>query len=399
MRADLPANPLVTELLNWLRHDALPLWDRHGVDRDSGGYFEELEYPNSLGIEASGAVRRGRVVARQIFVFETGHRMGWRSLHSDPVAHGAHYLLTNLQRPDGLFHSALEARSKRAHPHFSLYEHAFYLFALAHIDAPAGDPLLAAATAERCLREMRRVYGKPNGGFEESVPPSLPLKANPHMHLLEAALAWMEKGDQPAREEWGQLAEELIDLCLTRFIDPANGALHEYFDAQWRRASGPAGRLVEPGHQFEWAWLLLRWATFSRCSDASRTQCRRAARRLMDIGEGFGVDSGRGVVVNELWNDMSVKDNSAKIWPQTERLKAWCAMLEMADSEAEVAVAREKIAAAARSLRAYLTNEPAGLWHEVLSADGTFAAQPTKASSLYHIVCAIDVLRRTTLFL
>ena len=47
-------------------------------------------------------------------------------------------------------------------------------------------------------------------------------------------------------------------LALTRFIDPETGVLREFFDADWRAPGGEDG-LVEPGHQFEWAWLLQRW--------------------------------------------------------------------------------------------------------------------------------------------
>jgi mannose-6-phosphate isomerase len=121
----------------------------------------------------------------------------------------------------------------------------------------------------------------------------------------------------------------------------------------------------------------------------------QVAHKLVEIGERWGVDTTRDVAINEMWDDMSIKDAAAKIWPQTERLKAWCAMLSTAGSDDDADVASRKIAQTARSLGRYLRVEPAGLWHEVHCADGSFAAGPTKASSLYHIVCAIDVLRQT----
>jgi mannose/cellobiose epimerase-like protein (N-acyl-D-glucosamine 2-epimerase family) len=34
-----------------------------------------------------------------------------------------------------------------------------------------------------------------------------------------------------------------------------------------------------------------------------------------------------------------------------------------------------------------------GLWHDKMRADGTLVDEPSPASSLYHIVCAINVLR------
>ena len=41
-------------------------------------------------------------------------------------------------------------------------------------------------------------------------------RSNPHMHLFEAALAWMAVDRDP---EWRSLADELCVLATTKFID------------------------------------------------------------------------------------------------------------------------------------------------------------------------------------
>ena len=56
--------------------------------------------------------------------------------------------------------------------------------------APAADD--GPARAAMLRDEMTHGWGHPGRGFEEAQPRSLPLKANPHMHLFEAALAWEE---------------------------------------------------------------------------------------------------------------------------------------------------------------------------------------------------------------
>ena len=73
------------------------------------------------------------------------------------------------------------------------------------------------------------------------------------------------------------------------------------------------GRIIEPGHQFEWAYLLLK----SPWAHAETVQ--RAALRLIAAGE-RGVRN--GVAVNSLLDDFTVHDPDARLWPQTERLKA-----------------------------------------------------------------------------
>jgi mannose/cellobiose epimerase-like protein (N-acyl-D-glucosamine 2-epimerase family) len=85
------------QLVGWLREHALPLWDRHGVDWSSGGYFEEIACVGPQQTMAvSGATRRGRVVARQIYVFDVGQRLGWRPAAANPVDHGCAYLFSSL---------------------------------------------------------------------------------------------------------------------------------------------------------------------------------------------------------------------------------------------------------------------------------------------------------------
>jgi len=383
-------------LVHWLRNDALPLWDSHGVDRGTGGYFEALFFnPTTRLLENHGDVRRGRVVARQIFSFDVGRRLGWKSMQPDPVAHGCTFLFSRMRRTDGLFHTAVDVKIDQPRLPFSLYENAFYLFVLARISPTFSRDFPVDETAALCLRQLHRNWGKSNKGFEESNPPTMPLKSNPHMHLLEAALAWIEVVDEPRQQPWGKLAEEIVDLCLAHFTDSQTGAIREYFDSSWRPMPDDTGRIVEPGHQFEWAWLLMRWADLPLCDANRRRACYDAAIRLIEIGERNGVDPTRGVAFNELWDDMTPKDLSAKLWPQTERIKAWCALLERARTPMEADRACRNLAASIRGLLRYFVAEPAGLWQEVLPAEGGFTAEPCKASSFYHIACAIETLGKT----
>jgi len=382
------------QLLGWLRDQALPLWDRVGVDRRDGGYFENISFQDSATrFEATGAVRRGRVVARQIYVFDVGRRLGWSSPLGSPVDHGCDFLFAKLHRGAGQFHTAVEAASLRPQGAFDLYEHAFYLFALAHLHVTVSDYPIEE-TALQCLRHLRETYGRSGGGFDESRPPSLPLKSNPHMHLLEAALAWIEATEGARQLPWIDLAQELVGLCLTHFVAQSTGAIREYFDYHWAPMSGDAGRIVEPGHQFEWAWLLSVWAKLPYDTRDQRARCVAVARRLRDIGERWGVDPIRGVAINEMWDDMTPKDTAAKLWPQTERLKAWCAALDGAGSAADKAASCHQVIAAAEGITKYLRNDAPGLWHEVYLPEGGFAVGPSKASSLYHVACAIDVLNK-----
>ncbi|MDB5427790.1 MAG: manC, partial [Phenylobacterium sp.] len=288
----------------WLGEAALPLWAGAGVD-PAGGLFQETLSVEGRPVEAP---RRARAQARQVFVFASAATAGYGERWLPVAREGWARFVTVYRRPDGLFINRASGDGAPLDAGADIYEQAFVLLAMAALQAadPAAGDL--AGEAERVLAalEARR---NPAGGFREAG--SHPFQANCHMHLFESALAWEAAGGP----RWAALSDEIAQLAMSKFVDPATGALREFFDADWQALSG-AGGLVEPGHQFEWAWLLERWGR-SRGDAAART----AAGRLFQNGL-RGVDPVREVAVNALWDDFSIRDGAARLWPQTEHLKA-----------------------------------------------------------------------------
>jgi mannose-6-phosphate isomerase len=116
----------------------------------------------------------------------------------------------------------------------------------------------------------------------------------------------------------------------------ATGALIDYFDADLKPPAGEEGRIVEPGHCFEWAWLFERLAQWdvpgaTQISDGMTAFARR-----------YGLDRTRGVAINEVTTDGAIRNPAARLWPQTERLKAAPARLRRTgehDERSEAAAA------------------------------------------------------------
>jgi mannose-6-phosphate isomerase len=348
----------------WLRDAALPLWGTAGVDPSSGVFAEALDQDG----RPTDAPRRARVQARQVFVFaraaDAGFGDGWRGL----ALTGYRAFRARHLRPDGLLALKTAADGAVLDPAAHLYEQAFALLAMSALHAPrAGRDLSGDG---RTLRAAIEAFRHPAGGFRER--DDHPFQSNAHMHLLEAAMAWEETGDAGG---WAELADEIVTLSLTRFIDAEGGFLREFFDEAWRPAPGDDGRWVEPGHQFEWAWLLERWGRAR-----GHARARQAARTLFAHGV-RGLDAGRGVAVNVLWDDLSVRDPVARLWPQTEWLKASVILGE----EGQALVA-------ARGLAQYLAVPTPGAWRDRRLADGSFVDEPAPASSFYHLMLAIQTL-------
>jgi len=361
----------------WLRTAALPLWWAVGADQERGGYFDLLDM-NGRPIEG---LRRARVQSRQSFVYAQAIRIGapggWRAASQQGLA----YMRAKYRRPNGLFRTAVDQDGAPIDEDAYLYDHAFYLMASATLAGIADDPGALRVECETLLARVQEAMAHPQGGFKEAGP--FPFQANAHMHLLEAALAWIEAGGD---DRWRALAQQIVDLALSKFIDADGGFLREFFDANWNPAPGADGRQVEPGHQFEWAWLMARWGKMADSASA-----RAAARRLFECGV-LGVDGVRSVAVDELDELDGVRSARARLWPQTEYLKA---ALIMAKTDPDASRLDDYLAHAVRAadgLWGYLDVPVAGLWRDKMLDDGGFIDEPAPASSLYHILGGIMAL-------
>lgn len=371
--ADVPDTAATTPYKgfgDWMRTAALPLWATLGTH--AGGAFAESLTLEGRAIETR---RRARVQTRQLYVFARAGARDWAGPWRERVERGLDSFLTGYVRPDGRVRNSLNPDGTVQDDAVVLYEQAFALLALSAVHA-AGIETGRCETQAGAMLEHLLASRLPGGGWRETG--DHPFQANANMHLFEAAQAWAARDVDP---RWNGISDALAELALTRFIDADGGFLREFFDADWRPAAGEDGRLVEPGHQFEWSWLLSRHA-LSRDDDRAMA----AAKRLYLHGL-RGIDPRRGVAVNELDDSLSIRSAHARLWPQTEWLRAALAMAELAEGSArEQRLAEARKAAAGLSL--YL--RPNGTWRDKMEPSGVFIEEPAPASSLYHIIGAFD---------
>ncbi len=360
----------------WLREEAYPLWSRVGVDHAGFGFFEKIN-PDGTSLHSP---RRARVVGRQIYCFSQAARFGWDGPAKDVIRHGLD-ALPRFLRDDGLARPLVGDDGAPMEGAADLYDQAFTLFGFAAALPFVDDPTPPSAAADRLRDAVIAALAHPVAGFEEASPRTLPLKANPHMHMLEAVLCWADAAADPT--PWNALADQIAELALARFIDPATGALHELYDGDWNRMGGDRA-IVEPGHQFEWGWLLMRWGRMRGREDAVET-----GKRLVLIGETHGLDPARGVLFAELHPDLTLRDPVSRLWPQTERIKAWVLLAENGGGDAALGKAAQGV----NALMRYFRTDLPGSWFDRMTPDGVLIEEPAPASSFYHIVCAAQVLR------
>jgi mannose-6-phosphate isomerase len=242
-----------------------------------------------------------------------------------------------------------------------LYTHAFILFACAHYWDKVREPLVESVL-NAALEVIAQRFATGDGLYEASLDrdwstlDSGPLQ-NPLMHLAEAFLATLSvREDIPVQRA-------LIELCTgmqKRFIDPQQSVLME-------KPLGAVDNWFEPGHQFEW-YFLLESSPLLRDSILHASLSRAFTRT-----EQLGVDSYTGAVVAMLDLEGSAMDATQRIWAQAEYLRA----LTLRPNN-EASVLRQLRALQQRFLHA-------GGWYECRDEKGEVSRKDMPSTTPYHL--------------
>jgi mannose-6-phosphate isomerase len=286
----------------------MPLWQGPGWNAEMALPFEALDAEHR---PLPAQRYRAMACARQLFLFssfignpqvpDAGVRAAalFRSLqrHFHDAEHGGWFYSID---PQG---APLDRRK-------DLYTHAFIIFACAHYWAKVREPLVESVL-NAALHVVAEQFSDGDGLYEAVLAEDWsslgagPLQ-NPLMHLAEAFLATLE-----VREDRDTLAAlgTLADAMQRRFVDIEHGVMLE-------KPLDAVDNWSEPGHQFEWFYLL-------ESSEHLRgTPLHRSLTTAFAHAEQQGVDPATGAVAAMLEVEGSVKDGTQRIWAQAEYLRA-----------------------------------------------------------------------------
>lgn len=357
---------------SWLS-ETFNIWSERAWDQTRGGFVEQLQMD---GAPDELANRRVRVQGRQVYSFAKSIEMGW--LDKDAayrlVRDGIDYLNTHARHPDGGWAHALAPNGDVINDTRDLYDHAFIIL--------AGVSAYQATGSELGLRLSEEAFDFINAhlrqddrfGWCEGIPATLPRRSNPHMHLLEALLALHEATE---RDDVFNSAGEIVTLFETRLFQPRDNILGEFFTKDWSIITPQAGAHFEPGHHYEWAYLL---HAYQDKSGHDTTSWRRRLMRKAD-------ENGRNQATNFLFNSVTtngcISNSNSRLWPQLEEFRASLFHPDIVSRNAVENHLR-------RILENYLNRGPEGGWVDELDAKGESVSRAVPASMLYHLVTAFQ---------
>jgi mannose-6-phosphate isomerase len=301
---------------DWIVGTALPAWAERGFDASTGRFRERLDVAGA----PLDVPHRAMVQARQIYVYSHAHHLGWYAdgaRLADEAMRGLVRRYAVVDGDEASFAFSVDGAGRVVSAVRDAYAHAFVLFAIAWLYRVTGDAaLLVLADRTNAFVKARLVDPRHGGLFDAFPAAARDKRQNPLMHLLEAYLA-LERA-APGRG-FLEDARRLVALFQARLFDAGPGVLLEYFAESWAPHSDPArARAVEPGHHFEWVWLLGEYGALAG-EDLSAW-----ADRLYDVARAHGV-APDGLVYDELAAEpggVSVRKPGHRVWPHTEGLKA-----------------------------------------------------------------------------
>ncbi len=337
----------------------VPLWRGPGWNAEMALPYEALDAQHQ---PLPPQRYRAMACARQLFLFS--------SLIGDPHVPNADAraaaLFRSLQRHfhdaehGGWFYS-IDPHGAPLDRRKDLYTHAFIIFACAHYWAKVREPLVESVL-NTALHVVAERFADGDGLYEAVLDQNWsslnagPLQ-NPLMHLAEAFLATLE-----AREDADTLAalDVLAEAMQRRFVDVEHGVMLE-------KPLDAVDNWSEPGHQFEWFYLL-------ESSEHLRgTPLHRSLTTAFAHAQAQGVDQATGAVVAMLELDGSVKDGTQRIWAQAEYLRALTLR-----PESEGLLARQLDALQQHFLH------PNG-WNECLDGEGRISRSDMPSTTPYHL--------------
>jgi histidinol-phosphate phosphatase family protein len=363
------------QALHWLVYRALPFWRRSGFDRKTGLFHERVDFD---GQPLDQLPKRLMVQCRQLYVVAHSLLLGMHDKRSLLEA-GFASMVAHFRKPEmphrWIFSVAPDGSV--ADGRCDSYTLAFLLLASAWTYRVKPDTAILDLVTE-VYALIDGPLNARGGGAIDGVPrPDALLRQNANMHLLEAYLALYQA---TGHAQHLNRARALAALFSAKLFDRERKTLPEVFDDHWK----PAPPLwFEPGHHFEWAWLLRRISTLGGPSESGEIDALLVRALAEGIDEGFAIDR------VEIAGGARVL--SRRCWGTCEYLKACASRFTDTADEAWLQRASEGL----QALRAGFTATTVpGLWIDRLDQSGGALSEDVPASTLYHLFVALTEIER-----
>ena len=319
-----------------LRRNILPFWMERVADRKTGKFLGALT--NDL-VPDRAAERGAILISRILWTYsaafgqyrEPDHLAMADLAYADLIEHFA-------DREAGGYWWSVSADDKVLRDQKRVLGQAFVIYALAEYHSVTGraEPLERAIEVYRLLEKF--ALDRRNGGYFEAfdrawrpisdirlseADPNTPKSQDAHLHLMEAYTRLLDTWPDAGLR---RTLTALMEVMLSRIVNPVTGHLGQYFSEDWTLQSDK----ISYGHDIEAAWLMTRAAEVLQDS-ALAGRIQPLAVKIAEVTLAEGVDSDGGVYYEAGAGGLT--NTNKEWWPQAEAVVGFINAFQLSGQE------------------------------------------------------------------
>ncbi len=371
-------NQLRNEMHSELENNILPFWMNKMEDNEEGGFYGQITGEDELKPEASkGAILNARI----LWTFSSAYRLLKKPEYLETATRAKRYLIDRFYDPQyGGIYWELDYKGNPLDTKKQIYAIGFAIYGLSEYARATGDEeALAYAQQLFDVIEQHSFDSEQNGYVEALTRDWQPIEdmrlsdkdenekktMNTHLHILESYtnLYRVWKDEQLERQ-----LRNLIEVFITRILDPQTGHLNLFFEEDWTNKY----RIYSYGHDIEASWLIHEAALILGDPEVLKRIEPIIIRIAQAADEGLNPD---GSMIYENFLDKQKIDRELHWWVQAENVVGHINLYQhFGDTEALDTAAR-----CWEFIKTKLIDHEQGEWHWSLLPDGTVNRRDDKA--------------------
>ena len=361
-----------------LENNILPFWMNKMEDNEEGGFYGQITGEDELKPEASkGAILNARI----LWTFSSAYRLLKKPEYLETATRAKRYLIDRFYDPQyGGIYWELDYKGNPLDTKKQIYAIGFAIYGLSEYARATGDEeALAYAQQLFDVIEQHSFDSEQNGYVEALTRDWQPIEdmrlsdkdenekktMNTHLHILEpyTNLYRVWKDEQLERQ-----LRNLIEVFITRILDPQTGHLNLFFEEDWTNKY----RIYSYGHDIEASWLIHEAALVLGDPEVLKRIEPIIIRIAQAADEGLNPD---GSMIYENFLDKQKIDRELHWWVQAENVVGHINLYQhFGNTEALDTAVR-----CWEFIKTKLIDHKQGEWHWSLLPDGTVNRRDDKA--------------------
>jgi len=389
------------EISRELTENIVPFWIGRTLDESYGGFVGRITHDSRIEPEApKGLILNSRI----LWTFSALYRYFKNSDYLRIAQRAFEYLIKKFQDRDfGGYYWMLDYRGEPLNDKKKIYGQAFMIYALSEYSMAIEDQSIVDMARDLFRLIETKSHDDEYGGYFESYNRDWTLSKdlrlsdkdmdekksmNTHLHMMEAYtnLYRIWKSD-----EVKIALKSLIEIFLTRIIDPQLNCFRLFFDEKWTSKTN----MISFGHDIEGGWLLIEAAEVLGDPEIIKSVKARVIQMATAV-EAYGLDKDGGLQYEG--SPEGPIDTDKHWWPQAEAVVGFLNSYQISKEEHFLNIAYRSW----KYIEKYIVDQKNGEWIWRVTKEGKPVTSDYKVSEWkgpYHnsracleIINRLDVL-------